>query len=338
MQRTVGAALFGLGSLCVGVAAGMALLIVPALKQVPYDLTPPEIAVVAQDATFVSAQAVTGGDPVVSVERGTLRSVTGIKTDNNTAAELTGSLADNTLIWNVYQATDWVDRNIPIERAESRIALDRVSGAAVEWEGQCYNDVKVVQPDTTGCESGSIAFAGQLYLFPFDTKKQTYQYFDGTLRQSLPLVYRGEDEVASLDTYRFEQTVPRQDLNIDEEALGGLLAYLAPGATTATMSYQASRTIWVEPSTGVIVAYREQQSRELVPDTGPPVVIFDASFQYDDATADAVLDQAREGRSQLLLLGRYLPIGLLVVGVLAAVAGIVLVRRVPRRAPAVRAD
>lgn len=325
MRQKIGAALFGLGLLCVAVAVGLVWLIVPALKQVPYDVTPPDIVVVAPSATFVSARTLPDGDPAVTVETGTLRSATGIKPDNEAAAELAGSLAGETLIWNVYQATDWVDRDLPVNRAESRIALDRVSGAAVEWDGQCYHDMEAVESGTTGCEAGSIAYAGQLYLFPFDTKRQTYQYFDGVLRQSLPMLYQGEEEVAGLETYRFEQTVPQRELDMDEETLTQLLGFLAPEATTATMTYRASRTLWVEPMTGGILGYREQQRQELVPDVGPPVVIFDATFQYDDATADAVVEQASDGRAQLLLLGRYLPTGMLVVGVLVAVAGLMLV-------------
>ncbi|WP_026189975.1 DUF3068 domain-containing protein [Salinispora mooreana] len=334
MRQKTGAVLFGLGLLCVVAAVGLVGLIVPALKQVPYDVTPPDIVVVAPSATFVSARTLPGGEPAVTVETGTLRSETGIKPDNEAAAELTGSLAGETLIWNVYQATDWVDRDLPVNRAESRIALDRVSGAAAEWDGQCYSDTEAVESGTTGCEAGSITYAGQLYLFPFDTKKQTYQYFDGILRQSLPMLYQGEEEVAGLETYRFEQTVPQRELDLDEETLTQLLGFLAPEATTATMTYRASRTLWVEPMTGGILGYREQQHQELVPDVGSPVVIFNATFQYDDATADAVIEQARDGRAQLFLLGRNLPIGLLVAGVLAAAAGFMLV--FVRRATATR--
>jgi hypothetical protein len=202
-----------------------------------------------------------------------------------------------------------------------------VSGAAVEWEGQCHNDVKISQQDTSVCKPGTIEFTGQFLLFPFDTEKRTYQYFDGTLGRSLPIEYRGTDTVAGLETYRFEQTVPQQDLDVDQETLTGLLGFLAPTATSATMNYRASRTLWVEPMTGSILAYRDQQHRELVPDTGPAVPILDATFAYDKATADTVAEQTEDGRAQLLLYGRYLPIGLLIAGILAVVAGLMITRR-----------
>lgn len=326
MRRFAGALLFGLGVLCVVAAAALAWLVVPTLKRVPYDMKPPDVVVEAPNATFVSARLLSDGKPSVAVEHGTLRNTTGIKPGYKDAAALTGNLAGKTLIWNVYQATDWVDQKVPISRAESRIALDRVSGAAVGWPGQCYNDVKLDKQDTSVCRPGSIAYTGQLYLFPFDTGRKTYQYFDGTLRAALPMTYTGSEDVAGMRTYRFQQTVPRQDIPADEETTAGLLGFLAPKAKSATMTYEASRTLWVEPLTGAIVAYQEKQHRELVPDTGAAIPILDATFQYDRATSDTIVEQARDGRSQLLTYGRYLPIGLLVAGILAAVAGLLILR------------
>jgi len=326
-RRVIGAAFFGFGLLCVVLAAALAWVIVPMERKVPLDLQPPDILVEAPGATFVHAKVLPDGTPQVRVEHGTLRSMTGVKPDFEAAADLTGKLAGNTLIWNVYQATDWVDTNEPINRAETRIALDRVSGEAVPWAGQCYNDAKEASAENVGCKPGNIEFTGQLYLFPFGTQKKTYQYFDGTLRKSLPMQYEAEEKFNGLPTYRFQQAVPEQEIEADEETLSGLLGFLAPGAKTGTMSYRASRTLWVEPMTGAIVGYREQQHRELVPDTGSSIVLLDATFEYDQATLTAVHDEAANGRSLLLLLGKYVPIGLLIVGLMFAILGILIARR-----------
>jgi hypothetical protein len=327
MRRIAGAMLFGLGLLCVVAAAALAWLIVPTLRKVPYDLKPPDVVLNAPGATFVSARLLSGGDPSITVEHGTLRNTTGVKPDYKAEAELSGNLGGKTLIWNVYQATDWVEGSLPINRAESRIALDRVSGAAVAWKGQCYNDVKVDKAGDSKCEPGNISYTGQLYLFPFGTQKKTYQYFDGTLRKALPMTYQGEEKVAGLPTYRFQQTVPQQDLAVDAQTLNGLLGFLAPKAKSGTMNYEATRTLWVEPMTGAIVAYTDREHRQLVPAGGQPIDILDATFQYDKATTDAIVDQARTGRSQLLAFGRYVPIGLLVAGLVAIVAGVMITRR-----------
>ncbi|MEU7907152.1 DUF3068 domain-containing protein [Actinoplanes sp. NPDC049118] len=326
-RRIAGAALFGFGCLCLLVAAALVWVIVPTQRMVPYGVQPPDVVVEAPNATFVEAGTLPGGGPRLAVQQAGLRSRTGIQPDAAAAAALTGDLQEKALIWNVYQATDRADTGAPVNRAESRIALDRVSGAALPWSGQCYTDVPPDPSRNVGCVPGNIAFAGQLYLFPFSTQKQTYQYYDFTLRQALPIEYRGEGTYNGLPAYRFEQVIPRQQVATDAETLDGMLGLLAPGATTGTVYYQASRTLWVEPLTGAIVGYGDQQRRELVPDVGSPVPLIDATFRYDQATLETVGDEASHGRFLLLLLGRYLPIGLALAGLVAVVLGLLVSRR-----------
>src|SRR5262245_36857401 len=127
-RRVASAALFGLGLLCLVVAAALAWLIVPSQSQYPFDTQPPDVVLAAPDATFVQAKTLDNGDVQVAVQHGGLTSRTGIKPDFDAAAKLTGDLAGKTLIWNVYQATDRADNGEPINRAETRIALDRKSG------------------------------------------------------------------------------------------------------------------------------------------------------------------------------------------------------------------
>jgi hypothetical protein len=323
-RRITGAALFGLGILCIILAGALAWIVVPSQRKVPLDLVPPDVVVEGQNASFVQVKSLPDGTLQVVVEKAGLRSKTGIKPDFAAAAELEGDLADNTLIWNVYHATDRSDTGEAINRSESRIALDRVSGAAVPWEGQCHNE----DPNApNGCVPGNTHFEGQLYLFPFGTEKTTYQYWDSALHDALPIEYQAEENYNGLPTYRFVQQVPQQVIQMEPQTLEVLLGFLAPGATTATVNYQATRTLWVEPETGAIVGYREQQRRELVPNVGAPVVIFEADLQYDEATLKAVHDEAAGGRTLLLVLGFYVPLGLAVLGLVLLVCGYLIARR-----------
>jgi hypothetical protein len=321
MRRITGTALFGLGILCLLFAMALAWVIVPSQRKVPLDLVPPDVVVETANASFVQAKMLPNGTPQVVVENAGLRSTTGIKPDFEAAAELDGE----TLVWNVYHSTTRIDTGEMINSSESRVALDRRSGEGVPWEGQCH--VEVQGP----CTPGNVAFAGQLYLFPFGTEKRAYQYWDSTLGRVLPIEYQAEEEYNGLPTYRFQQQVPDQRAEMNPESLAGLLALLAPGATSGSISYRATRTLWVEPQTGAIVGYREQQHRELVPDVGAPVVIFDADLQYDQATMNAVGEQAADGRYQLNLLGVYVPIGLAVLGLVLIVVGVLVSRGSGRR-------
>ena len=326
-RRITGATLFGAGILCLLLAGAMAWIIVPSQRKVPLDLVPPDTVVEATDATFAQAGLSPAGDPQLTIEHAGLRTTTGIKPDFEAAAELEGDLAGNTVIWNVYHATDRADTGAAINKSESRIALDRTTGAAVSWAGQCHNEVKEDPAQNSACTPGNVDFEGQLYLFPFGTRQQTYLYWDSALQEALPMQYQAEEDYNGLPTYRFEQQVPQQIITMDPQQLGALLGFLTPGSTTGSVTYQATRTLWVEPETGAIVGYREQQHRELVPTVGSPVVIFDADMSYDQATLDAVHNEAAKGRSQLRLLGVYLPLALAVLGLLLAVLGYLIARR-----------
>jgi hypothetical protein len=314
MRRIAGAALFGLGVLCVLLAMALAWIIVPSQRKVPLDLVPPDVVVETANASFVQAKMLPNGTPQVVVENAGLRSTTGIKPDFRAAAELDGE----TLVWNVYHSTNRIDTGEMINSSESRVALDRRSGEAVPWEGQCH--VEQQAP----CSPGNVAFAGHLYLFPFGTEKRAYDYWDSSLHRALPMQYQAEEEFNGLPAYRFQQQIPEQQVPMDQQSLAGMLGFLAPRATGGLVSYRATRTLWVEPMTGAIVGYREQQHRELVPDLGERVVIFDADLQYDQATLNAVGARAADGRDRMRLLGVIVPIGLAVLG-LALLAGGLLV-------------
>ncbi|WP_430782536.1 DUF3068 domain-containing protein [Actinoplanes sp. G11-F43] len=316
MRRIVGAALFGLGILSLLFAMALAWIIVPSQRKVPLDLAPPDVVVETANASFVQAKMLPDGTPQVVVENAGLRSTTGIKPDFKAAADLDG----DTLIWNVYHSTNRIDTGEMINSAESRVALDRVSGEAVPWAGQCHSETQVP------CTPGDVAFAGQLYLFPFGTERRTYQYWDSTLHKALPIEYQASERYNGLPAYRFQQQIPEQPAEMNPETLSGLLGFLAPGATTGTISYRATRTLWVEPRTGAIVGYREQQHRELVPDVGTPVVIFDADLQYDQATLDAVRKEAENGLSLLTMLGLWVPLGLAILGLALTAAGLLTSR------------
>ncbi|MEU4423171.1 DUF3068 domain-containing protein [Actinoplanes sp. NPDC024001] len=326
-RRFTGATLFGLGVLCLLVAGALAWIIVPSQRKVPLDLVPPDTVVEATNATFAQAQLGPDGAPQLTVENAGLRTITGIKPDFEAAAELTGDRAGNTVIWNVYHATDRTDTGAAINRSESRIALDRESGAAVSWAGQCHNETQEDPAQNIACAPGNVDFEGQLYLFPFGTQKETYLYWDSALHEALPMQYQDEEEYNGLPTYRFQQEIPDQVIEMEPQQLSALLGFLTPGSTTGSVTYRATRTLWVEPETGAIVGYREQQHRELVPTVGTPVVIFDADMSYDQATLEAVHEEASSGRTMLLVLGVYVPIMLAVVGVLLAVLGYLLARR-----------
>lgn len=323
MKRVVGSVLFGAGLFLVVVAVALAFVVTPRVSKMPLDLEPPDTVLSGPNATFVQAKR-TGENLEIGVQRADLTAINGIKPDVEEAAKLTDDLADKTVVWTVYQAIKRSDNDELISASQSRIAMDRESGAAVDWNGQCYTD-----GDDEPCEPGSISYDGQLYAFPFGTEKKTYEYFDSTLKRPLPIQYQATEKVEGLTVYKFVQEVPEQTVDMDAELVDGLLGVFAPNANDGEVRYRTTRTLWVEPVTGSIVDYQDAQHRELVADTGERTVLIDAVFRYTPETREAIVDRAGDGRTMLLALGRYVPIGLAALGLILLVLGYLVARSRP---------
>jgi hypothetical protein len=103
------------------------------------------------------------------------------------------------------------------------------------------------------------------------------------------------------------------------------------------MYYQAKRTLWVEPVTGVIVLGQQEMTQELVPpgeEPGDGTVVFDGTLKLNDATVNEFVTRAEEGRGQVRLLTVGPVVLWIVGGVLAALALFLLYGRFGRTGPA----
>ncbi|MFC0503995.1 DUF3068 domain-containing protein [Micromonospora costi] len=319
MKRIVGATLFGLGFLLVVAAVGMPLYLAPAVSQLPYDLD--RSTSVAESATSEFLQIKAGN---ANVERGALRStVEVIPQAKATDEKMTGDLKGKAVVWDVYQTVTRTDNNEQINAYSTELAIDRRSGAAAKWNDAWLED---------GTEQPA-NYDGQVYKFPFHTEKKDYPVYDRDLRRAVPAQFKEVTEVRGLEVYRFEQTIPAEQIPLAEANLKVLLARFAPGATTARLMYSNTRSFWVEPVTGSYVDVRDQPHKELVPDVGSPTVLLAADFRYDEATVKASADRAAENARSIQLLRLWGPIVLGVLGLLAIAAGVWLAIRGGRRAP-----
>jgi hypothetical protein len=205
-----------------------------------------------------------------------------------------------------------------VSQYKAELAIDRDTAAAVDWDNQFLQDAGPGAPST-------VDFAGQLYKFPFGTEKKDYEYFDRDLRKAMPIMYRGTETIKGLETYRFQQVIPETPLNFPAERITGLLNTFAPGATSGQVTYSNTRTIWVEPVSGTFIKVQEQQRKTLVPATGTPTALLNGDFVYTDETVTRNVDSAGDTKGQVLMISRYLPIGLAVLGAILLILGLVLV-------------
>ncbi len=311
MKRIVGLILGIAGLLCL-VAAAVLLLVTPQIIRLPDQGNLPTAVLEAPGATVMQM-----GSGTPQAAQMDLRSTIRMRAD--------GKTGDGAVIWHASQETVVPGTATPLSTMQGRIALDAHSGAGVQWSGECLAD----QP--APCQPGNVRYSGQLYAFPFGTEKKTYRFFDMTVRAALPIAYTGTETVNGLRTYRFEQTVPAQQWNLDPPLRDSFAATLPPEAKmmaiVASMRYQSSRTVWVEPVTGSIVNYREHVQRDIVHPFGPPIKVLDATFQYTEQTRAEIASEASDGIAVIRVLRSYLPIGLAVAGLVLLVVGLLLLRR-----------
>lgn len=164
------------------------------------------------------------------------------------------------------------------------------------------------------------------YKFPFDTGMQTYDYFDTTLRDAVPIEFVGEEELESVTVYRFEHTIePTQYATIDVP--GQLLGQPDAGVVTLPRFYASNRTVWVEPETGVIVRGQEQQRQTLRGPQGDDLVtLLDLELTFTDENVADSAQRAQDGKDQLRLVELWIPLGALVLGLVLFVVGALMLR------------
>lgn len=173
-------------------------------------------------------------------------------------------------------------------------AANRVTGEAV-------NDPKYLPANAAKHE-------GLVNKFPFQSKMQTYGYWDSLTNSTEPAKYTGTTKLSGLEVYKYQINVTNAPIQI---------AQGVPG------TYNDEKTIYVEPLTGAIVKQDDHQSRTTT--DGKPVL--DLTLGFTDKQVAKSVKDAKANVSQLNLIRKVVPIVGLAGGVLALAVGLILVLR-----------
>jgi hypothetical protein len=216
--------------------------------------------------------------------------------------------SDEIAVWDSFNSTiDTADQGV-ITATQERIALDRVTGQSVQCCGE------------------NPRHQGLTLKFPFDTRKTTYQFWDGPAQRALPAAFTREERINGVTVYRFEQRIDQLDIG-DQDIPGTLAGEPATPSVSTDIVYSNGKTLWVEPATGIIVKAQQDVTQVLRTPGGEEVLtLIDAVLTYDDATVETNADDAAKGANQLRILGTILPIAALALGLIALAAGLVLLR------------
>lgn len=294
MSRRLPIALGAVGLLLVVAAALVKWVAAPALVKISLDK--PNVTVSEGDATYLGKIKVLATRTVIQDDKAT-----------------TGDVAvwDETLCLvnpaaQKLDADGCAEKSLPDSlplKTTDRVAIDRKSAEAV-------NDAKFktgINGDT------SVKHEGVDYTFPLDTEKKTYRMFDAQAGKAYDAKYVGTTTIKGLKTYQF-----------DTEVTDAPVTLIGQPAT-----YSTKRSVWVEPTTGVIIKGVQQITEKLA-----GTAVFEGTVTFTDKTQQTQADLAKDSKNKIALIRWWVPLILLVLGVVLVGLAWFLGRRRPATAPA----
>ena len=313
MRRKVGLAVIALGALFLILAPLLKWYAYPRLAVAPQDQESTTVSTGENVTIFSIPELVEGRDPQVVTDVTSTRGTVSIVEDLPE-----GSSNEDVAVWEtVVDTTDAEGTTLTATR--SIVAFDRRTGAGVPGYGQSI-------------DGEPIDHEGQILKFPFGTERRDYEFWDIALREATPAVFDGEDEIDGMTVYRFVQTI--EPTVVSQLEVPGSLAGSPAPSVEADRTYANTRTLWVEPETGVIIRGQEEQDTVLVYQGEEIATITSGTIAYTDEQVQANIDEYRPLASQLNLVGNVLPVVLGILGVVGLIAGVLLLRTpyTPRRA------
>lgn len=246
-----------------------------------------------------------------------------VQTDLTTTALTVGSVeaADdeggNVVVWDTSTSTRTSD-DVQISASVERVAFDATTAEAVDCCGTYVSEEEGVETP--------VVREGLLVKFPFQTGKQTYDWWDSDLGESVPIEYVEEEEVEGLNTYKFEHTI-EPTITSTSEVPASLMGLDQEGNVDGDFTYSNVRTLWVEPETGVIIKRAEQQFNTIQYQGEDQVTTTAVTTGYDDTTVTDNVETYGQLAMLLGLLRTTVPIVLLLLGLGLLGLGLVWVRR-----------
>ena len=224
--------------------------------------------------------------------------------------------ADDVAVWNFGSTVTATDGTL-LNASTYRVCIDRHTAEAVD----CDSDMSTTTDEDP--------IEGLTLTFPFGTEKKRLRrlQLDRRSRPGRPR-FEGEEKLEGLDVYRFQLSIPETVIRRGRGArVAGRLAH-EPGVT-ADVVYSNERTIWVEPTSGVIVTSEEHPNTFL---RGP-----DGTDGADDPgrhvrrrrarPSPTASKRAEDIRGQINLVSLTLPLLLAGLGLVSLIVGALLVRR-----------
>jgi hypothetical protein len=308
MRRILSPAFIGLGAFLIVAGVLVKVYAVPTLAVVPtnYDST-----------TYLEAKGATifNSDPDVLAPE-----IVDLDISSHTVAGDYPEAPDGVVVWANNVTTTPVGWDVPFQQSRELTPFDEVSGAASSYDV----GFEEVENDEGEVEQVDVVREGQVYKFPFDTKKKDYLQWDSELGEATTAKYEGVEKLQGTTVYKFVQII--EPTVIDTVDVPGTIFGSEEPTVSADMVYEMTRTIYVEPTTGAPLNRVEERNQVLSYD-GTEVPAFVGTVQYTkDSQADS-LDKVQTRATLLRLADWVFPIGFVLLGLLLVWGGLYMRRR-----------
>jgi hypothetical protein len=301
--RAIGLGLLGLGAFLLAGALAVRLFLEPALVKLPLDQEASPTAV-GTDITFFDIGA---GEQLTGLEADVRQEVRG---DAGSSAA-----GEDVAVWNFGSTITDTDGTL-LNAGTYRVCIDRRTAVAADC------DVDHVDNDRKS------DVEGLTLTFPFGTEQRDYDVFNSTTRATFPASFEGVEELEGLEVYRFEVSIPETVIRTLEMPAAMAGGDEADGSVEAEVVYSNERTIWVEPTSGVIVTSEEHPNTVVRgPGGSTGVTLLAGDFAGDENTIAAGVKRAEDFRDKIGLVKNVLPLSLAALGLVLLVVGALLIRR-----------
>lgn len=304
MRRTVAIALVALGAFALVLGVLLRVWAYPRLATVPLDQTSRTVSV--------------GEDMSVLLIRGEgLKVLRGVKVTSVRLVDGDAKAArergdDRSAFWET-SVTNETGGEV-LSQSTAGVSFDRVTGLATN----CCGDYA----ETVAGDKAPVRYEGLYYKFPFDTRRDDYPFWDDDLGKATPAVFSGEETLEGVSVFKFVQRIPDTSLG-QQDVPGSLWEASITGNVTADLMYANTRTLWVEPNTGVILKGQEEQNKRLVYN-GAEVPATVGTIAYDAATVKETADAYGFKGTALGAIHGAGSTGLAALGGLAVLAGLTM--------------
>lgn len=277
MSRWVWRVLAGVGCLAIVAAVVLRLAIAPHVAQSPLLPGP---------AGFVNHVSIGTVTALLDLETGVAREPIRVTRTETTRGDAAAAAQAAQLGFNV-SVLDTISRVVgpdqKVIREDSyRMAPDRRSGALADCCGVYVGGVTV-----------PMGGAGYPLRLPPLPQASTYPYFDVNLLAAVPMKYLGEDQAGGLPAMKFQQATP--PTKAGRLVVPGRLVGAGDRPTTADRYYSATRTLWVDPVSGIVLR-KSERTRETVRDaSGRDVVTLYSAVL--DSSAEQTAQSAAQARA-----------------------------------------